>query len=121
MKLIPINIILISFVFLSYSSEVGFYEAPSQSSFLPAHLQSCIQYKRMSYSAIRPSTSMRSRPQSEMRLPQVYVKQWKVFIFLRFFFRKTKMEIRKNNNRETDVYTNPEPLMHLKVCFHKLS
>ena len=50
-----------------YRSETGYYET-SQSHVLPPHFQSCIQYKRVNYSAIRPSSSLRSRPQSELRL-----------------------------------------------------
>jgi hypothetical protein len=62
------NIVLI----FIYRSEFDYYET-TQSNFLPPHLQSCIQYKRMNYSATRPSSSVRSRSQSEMRLPDLYV------------------------------------------------
>ena len=72
------------------SSETGFYEptqTQTQTNPLPPHLQSCIQYKRVNYSPSRPSTSIRSRPQSEMRLPQVFVQQPnRTNIIFRLFF-----------------------------------
>jgi hypothetical protein len=102
-------------IFIS-SSQTGFYES-TPSNRLPPHLQSCIQFKRISYSAIRPSPPIRSRPQSEIRFPQVYV-------FISIFsleykwnlFRKTKAITTKNNDFETNVFTTQQQsLMHLKV------
>ncbi|CAF3551128.1 unnamed protein product [Rotaria sp. Silwood1] len=72
-------------------SETSYYETATLN-LLPAHLQSCLQFKRMTYSAIRPSPSIRSRPQSEMRLSQM----------------KTKTITNKNNDPESDIYITQE-------------
>jgi hypothetical protein len=108
---------LISIVFiLIYSSEVGYYEA-TQSNPLPPHLQSCIQYKRMNCLALRPLSSTRSRPQSEIKFPQVYVRLFDRRIYNEVFFRKPKTEMKTSNNHETDVYTMQElASIHFKVC-----
>ncbi|CAF0780669.1 unnamed protein product [Rotaria sordida] len=71
-------------------SETSYYETTSIN-LLPAHLQSCLQFKRMTYSPIHPSPPIRSRPQSEMRLSHMNTKT-----------------MNKTNNSERDIYTAQE-------------
>jgi hypothetical protein len=73
----------------------------------------------MSYSAIRPTPPIRSRPQSEIKFPDVYVIiSFSLLGINGIYFRKTKNITTKNNQLDTDVFiTQQQSLMHLTVNF----
>ncbi|CAF3384527.1 unnamed protein product [Rotaria socialis] len=82
-------------------SETGYYDT-TPLNILPAHFQPCLQFKRMTYSALRPSLPSRSRPQSEMRMSQI----------------KPRFVTNKTNEAESDVYFMQEQRLPSKSKPH---